>query len=212
MSLILANGDDLVVGRAAPWPLYDGQRAILLPQGEIVRDEAHRAALLDSGACYELAWQAPVAGEAGDQLPLAADEPVLSNDESAKGDSFTFDDMRLKAEDRLQLEPPQQLSRERFAVKVIGFLRGISLLVTMPITANGLRLQLMENEKVVMRSFSGQNAFGFACTIQRIGKLPFDYLHLTFPDNIQGSMVRKAPRIKTRIIAAVRDAGSEAAE
>jgi c-di-GMP-binding flagellar brake protein YcgR len=111
--------------------------------------------------------------------------------------------MKLKVEDRLQLEPPAQLTRERFSVKVIGFLRGASLLVSMPITANGLRLQLMEKEKLVMRSFSGQNAFGFACTIERICKIPYEYMHLSFPDEIQGIMIRKAPRVKARIIAAV---------
>ena len=94
-------------------------------------------------------------------------------------------------------------ARERFSVKVIGYLRGASLLVTVPITANGLRLQLMEKEKVVMRSFSGQNAFGFACTIEKIIKIPYEYMHLSFPDNIQGIKIRKASRIKTRIIATV---------
>jgi c-di-GMP-binding flagellar brake protein YcgR len=61
----------------------------------------------------------------------------------------------------------------------------------------------MENEKVVMRSFSGQNAFGFACTIERIIKIPYEYMHLSFPVNIQGIKIRKAPRIKSRIIATV---------
>jgi c-di-GMP-binding flagellar brake protein YcgR len=61
----------------------------------------------------------------------------------------------------------------------------------------------MEKEKVVMRSFSGQSAFGFACTIERIIKIPYEYMHLSFPDNIQGIKIRKAPRIKSRIIATV---------
>jgi hypothetical protein len=122
--------------------------------------------------------------------------------------AYTFDDMKLRVEDRLQLEPPAQLTRERFTVRVIGFLRGTSLLVTMPITANGLRLQLSEKEKLVMRSFSGQNAFGFSCTIQRIIKIPFEYMHLSFPDEIQGIMIRKAPRVKTTIIATVYDGKS----
>jgi hypothetical protein len=91
---------------------------------------------------------------------------------------------------------------------VIGYLRGVSLLVTMPITANGLRLQLSEKEKLVMRSFSGQNAFGFACTIQRIIKIPYEYMHLSFPEDIQGIMIRKAPRVKTHIVATVRDVKS----
>jgi len=194
MSLILANSNDIVIGKPVPWSLYNQEYLLLLSEGDVVRDNAHRDELISNGAYRELAWES-----SGSNADI---DPTLLPDVTEDA-VFTFDDMRLKAEDRLQLEPPSQLARERFAVKVIGYLRGASLLVTVPITANGLRLQLMENEKVVMRSFSGQNAFGFACTIERIIKIPYEYMHLSFPVNIQGIKIRKAPRIKTRIIATV---------
>jgi hypothetical protein len=207
MSLILASSNDIIVGQPSPMALYDQANNLLLDRGEIVRDDDHRDLLLASKAGYELSWNASGEEEASDEnfFPeeeISAEQTPGTNPADKR---YSFDDMKLKAEDRLQLEPPAQLSRERFSVKVIGFLRNSSLLVTVPITANGLRLQLMEKEKVVMRSFSGQNAFGFACTIERIIKIPYEYMHLSFPDNIQGIMIRKAPRIKTRIIAAVHD-------
>lgn len=205
MSLILVNSNEIAVGKPTPWSLYDQNRNLLLDQGEPVRDEAHRDALLASRACHELLLDVP--DDLGNE-----DDSFFPVEESPAGQTvvdadrrFTFDDMKLKVEDKLQLQPPAQLTRERFTVKVIGFLRGASLLVSMPITANGLRLQLMEKEKLVMRSFSGQNAFGFACRIERICKIPYEYMHLSFPDDIQGIMIRKAPRVKTRIIAAVQD-------
>jgi c-di-GMP-binding flagellar brake protein YcgR len=206
MSLILVNSNEIVVGRPAPWTLYDQNRNLLLDQGDPVRDDAHREALLASGACHELSLEMPSGYENGDDSFFAAEESSAEQAEVKESSThFTFDDMKLRVEDKLQLEPPAQLTRERFTVKVIGFVRGASLLVSMPITANGLRLQLMEKEKLVMRSFSGQNAFGFACTIDRICKIPYEYMHLSFPDDIQGIMIRKAPRVKTRIIAAVQD-------
>ena len=206
MSLILVNSDEIVVGKPIPWALYDQNRNLLLNEGDLVRDDAHCEALLAGGACHELLLEMPSGFESVDDS-FFADEALPADLSGVKeaDRTFTFDDMKLKVEDRLQLEPPAQLTRERFTVKVIGFLRGASLLVSMPITANGLRLQLMEKEKLVMRSFSGQNAFGFACTIERICKIPFEYMHLSFPDKIQGIMIRKAPRVKTRIIAAVQD-------
>lgn len=211
MSLISVSSNEIVVGKPLPWPLYDRAHNLLLNRGEIVRDNQHRDSLLVSEACHELSWEVPNPDD--DDNLFAAEEIAPEQTDGEKTDQqFTFDDMKLKAEDRLQLEPPAQLARERFLVKVIGFLRGASLLVTTPITTNGLRLQLMEGEKVVMRSFSGQNAFGFACTIERIIKIPYEYLHLSFPDNIQGIVIRKAPRVKTRIIAAVQDNSSGAVE
>lgn len=212
MSLILLKRNEIAAGMPAPWPVYDQNYALLLGRGELVRDEAHIDALLAGGACHELSWDAPDGELPEERLPVL--EEPLARPAGANGAkaTFTFEDLNLKVEDKLQLEPPAQLTRERFTVKVIGFLRGASLLVTMPITANGLRLQLLEKEKLVMRSFSGQNAFGFACSIERIIKIPYEYMHLSFPEQIQGIMIRKAPRVKTRIIAAVRDGKSAEAE
>lgn len=212
MSLILANSNEIVVGKPPPWPLYDQEHNLLLGPGEIVRDNEHRDVLLAGGACHELSWAVPN-NEDGEDSFFAAEEASTEQSGGNKADrDYTFDDMKLKVEDRLQLEPPAQLARERFLVKVVGFLRGASLLVTAPIAANGLRLQLMEGEAVVMRSFSGQNAFGFACAVERAIKTPYEYLHLSFPSKIQGIMIRKAPRVKTRIIATVQDIKAGAAE
>jgi len=203
MSLISANSNELVVGKSPPWPLYDPERNLLLGQGEIVRDGEHRDKLLASGACHELSWKEQGNGNDEAVFSAAEETPAKPAGDKKNGNEYSFEDMKLKVEDKLQLEPPAQLARERFLVKVIGFLKGSSLLVTTPITANGLRLQLMEGEKVVMRSFSGQNAFGFACTIERIIKIPYEYIHLSFPNKIQGIVIRKAPRVRTRIIATV---------
>lgn len=211
MNLILASSKELVVGISLPWPLYDKEHNLLLGLGEVVRDEQHRAALLAKGAYYEIAWET-TGGNENNRNDISVDQKILPEQavENKSEEVFTFDDIKLKVEDRLQLEPPPHLVRERFLVKVIGFLRGVSLLVTAPITANGLRLHLLENEQVVMRSFSGQNAFAFACTVIRLNKTPSEYLHLSFPENIQGVIIRKAPRVKTHIIAAVqREAGEK---
>ncbi|ADE11885.1 flagellar brake protein [Sideroxydans lithotrophicus] len=211
MSLILLKPNEVMVGKPAPWPLYDQNYTLLLGRGELVRDEEHLDALLAGGARHELSWEVP---DNVEEERFSALEEAATGASGANGakTSFGFDDLNLKSEDRLQLEPPAQLSHERFTVKVIGFLRGSSLLVSMPITANGLRLQLREKEKVVMRSFSGQNAFGFACTILKICKIPYEYMHLSIPGDIQGIMIRKAPRVRTRIIAAVRGSKSGEAE
>lgn len=67
----------------------------------------------------------------------------------------------------------------------------------------GVRLQMVEGDALVMRFFSGQNAFGFACDVQRVCKLSFNYLHISFPTKFQGTMIRKATRVKTKIVAKV---------
>ncbi|MEI7842588.1 MAG: flagellar brake protein [Gallionellaceae bacterium] len=235
MSLMFASSGDLVIGKPVPWAVYDESQNPLLEQGAMVRDAQHRDELLAAGACYEASLDMPVMDEVEAPVPIKPvsakvatapaplPTPNLGNVESpfaaAKvlpdqvaedqaNKQYTFDDMRLKVEDRLLLEPPAKLGLDKLPVKVLGYLRGASLIVTTPFTPTGQRLQLIENETVIMRSFSGQNAFAFACDVIRICRLPYEYLHLSFPENIQGMMIRKAPRVKTRIIAAVHDSHS----
>src|ERR1035437_3539936 len=125
MSLILANSSDIISGKPIPWSLYNQEYILLLSEGDVVRDDKHRDELLSSGAYRELSWETSGSGAGNDGTPLAFNESASVPAESGKADpAFTFDDMRLKAEDRLQLEPPSQLARERVSVKVIGYLRG----------------------------------------------------------------------------------------
>lgn len=201
----MINQQEVTVGDPLPWPLYDRKHSLLLEQGSVIRDNAHRDNLLANGAYRELSWGLPGDEDSEDSFLEEEEAPAGQTKADETNTNFTFNDMKLKPEDRLQLQPPAQLANERFLVKVIGFLKGGSLLVTAPITSNGLRLQIREGEKVVMRSFSGQNAFGFACKIERVCKIPYEYLHLSIPDVVQGIVVRKAPRIKTRIIASVQN-------
>lgn len=123
---------------------------------------------------------------------------------NAPNGSFPFEAMNLKVGDRLQAQPPPKVSAERCFVRLIGYLEDLSMLVTTPATVNSVRLQLIEGDQLVMRVFSSQNAFGFACDVQRVCKLPYSYLHVSFPKEVQGTVIRKAARVKTKIIVKVR--------
>ncbi|WP_210541973.1 flagellar brake protein [Rhodoferax sp. PAMC 29310] len=133
--------------------------------------------------------------------------PVMaeSGANAAQG-SFPFEAMNLKVGDRLQAQPPKKVSAERCFVRLIGYCQDLSLLLTTPATANNVRLQLMEGDQLIMRVFSSQNAFGFACDVQRVCKLPYNYLHVSFPKEVQGTVIRKEARVKTKIIVNIRAA------
>ena len=115
---------------------------------------------------------------------------------------YQFEDMRLKAGDRLQIQLPASVIRERQIVRLIGFLDKHCLLITSPA---GLAYQtpLMEGDRITSRVFLGHGAFGFVSFVDKIIRLPFEYLHLSFPKEVQGLLIRKAPRVKTEIAATV---------
>jgi c-di-GMP-binding flagellar brake protein YcgR len=125
-----------------------------------------------------------------------------SNDAS-EGGKFTFQDMRLRVGDRVQLHLPASLGEERVFCKLIGYLENVSLLVAAP-PAVGHRSSLREEDKVVVRVFSNQKAFAFDAYVNKVNSKPFAYLHLSFPEKIQGSVIRKEPRVKVRIIASAK--------
>ncbi len=128
---------------------------------------------------------------------------VAASGANAPQGSFPFEAMNLKVGDRLQAQVPAKVSTERCSVRLIGFVQAQSILVTAPVATNGARLQLIEGDALVMRVFSSQNAFGFACDIQRVCKLPYNYMHLSFPHEVQGTVIRKSARVRAKIIAKV---------
>lgn len=111
---------------------------------------------------------------------------------------YQFEDMRLKVGDRLQVQLPSTVAQDRQIVKLIGYVDKQCLLISAP-SGPGFLKSLVEGDRIVVRVFSGQGAFGFVCFLDRIIRLPFEYLHLSFPREIQGLMIRKAPRVKTDI-------------
>jgi c-di-GMP-binding flagellar brake protein YcgR len=201
MSLISVESDKLAVGERLPWTLYDQDRNVLLEQGHLIASEEQLQSLLASKPLRELSWPAAAEKESTDKTD-AEDGEMEASFNAAPQSVFSFQDMRLRVGDRIQLQPPSVLGSERCIVRMLGYLDNVSLMVTAPVF-NGMRVPVVEHDKIVARVFSSQKAFGFDCNVIRVCKLPFDYLHLSFPAVIQGAVVRKSPRIKTKIITSI---------
>jgi hypothetical protein len=117
---------------------------------------------------------------------------------------FRFEDMRLAVGDKLQLSPPSTVSGNRSVVPLIGYVEGVTLIVGAP-PAGQWRPSLIEGDQITVRVFGGQNAFGFTVYVDKIIRQPFDYLHLSFPKDIVGKIIRNSRRIKTHIAVVVAD-------
>jgi len=200
MSLISVENDKLTVGTRLPWTLYDQDRNVLMERGQVIESEEQLDLLLASNPLRELTWQPAAEKSASENSEL---DKALSNNAESR---FTFHDMRLRVGDRIQLQPPASMGTERHIVRLLGYLDNTSLMVTTP-TTNGMRVPVREHDKIVARVFSSQKAFAFDCTVMRVCRMPYDYLHLSFPDVVQGAVIRKSPRIKTKIIASITTPG-----
>lgn len=201
MNLVRVTQEDIALGSPLPWMVYDRDGNPLMDEGAVLDTEAqlqtlfarHPMRMLSSNST---ATSPPSESREGVANALEAPLPKVPKSQ------FTFADMRLQPGDKIQLQPPSTVGQDRHFVKLIGYIDGVDLLVSAPLE-NGLPLSLRESDKVVARIFSNQKAFGFCCTVERVCKIPYDYLHLSFPVQIQGSIIRKSPRVRTDIETAI---------
>lgn len=123
-----------------------------------------------------------------------------------------FADMNLRVGEKLQMRVPASFGEEKLPVRFIGFREHVSVLTTIPVKGV-LPLPLREGDPVMVSVFSGVQAFWFKSAVVKVCKTPFEYLHIAFPETVDGVVkVRKAPRVQTRISATVADTASSDAK
>ncbi len=81
-----------------------------------------------------------------------------------------------------------------YLVEMIGCLTGKSLLVTAPYDERG-RLAVGVGDEVVIRYLGGDNSYAFYSRVLCVCADPYPYLHLAFPEGVQGVLTRRGTRL-----------------
>ena len=113
-------------------------------------------------------------------------------------------DLKHNIGDTLQLQLSPGKAEDRFYVKLIGFLKDKSILVTAP-RSDGAPLRIETDQKFIVRMISGNSAQGFSANAIHSTKHPYPHLHLTFPTELESITVRKAERIDCKLIVSVQN-------
>ncbi|MCB1933030.1 MAG: flagellar brake protein [Candidatus Accumulibacter sp.] len=113
-----------------------------------------------------------------------------------------FDEIKLAIGDSFQIQSQVEQGESRYYVKLIGYLRGKSVLVTIP-EADGRLCFVREGQVFVVRFFSGKSAYAFTASVLRSSSIPFPHMHLAYPAQVRGLVVRTGERVAVRIICAV---------
>lgn len=111
-----------------------------------------------------------------------------------------FEELQLAVDQRLQIEGSYH--QKTIHGRLLGYLRGASLIVKLPLIPSG-GVDLKEGESVVVRGFSGRIAFVFNSEIENIRYTPYPYCHMRFPAVIRGADVRKEIRTPCNLPAKV---------
>jgi c-di-GMP-binding flagellar brake protein YcgR len=191
MAFLPVSKGELGVGKPLPWPLYDQNQRVLLPDGSVIETEHHLDILADVGLYRDPEWRAASA-----DTPSGAETAPASDQKH-----YRLDDLKLPVGDNLQLQTRSK-SGSRYYAKVIGYVKGQGLVVSTP-TQDGKVLLMHEGEEFIVRVFAGESAFAFGTRVTHVYNLPYPHLHLSYPTEITGVRVRKSPRVNTCLFAAV---------
>lgn len=122
----------------------------------------------------------------------------------------SFDELKLHIEDRLQIEIPTPQHDLRYFTTLVGYVKGLSVLVRNPVV-NGLTMPMRDRERLIVRGFSGVDAFSFDAVVERVCRAPFPYLHLSYPHAIRSTPIRHEVRVKVSLPAKIIPAGGDKA-
>ena len=122
--------------------------------------------------------------------------------EAGRDSIARLEDIKLQIGDTLQLQSQADQGTVRYYVKLIGYAVGKSVIVSTPVVDGRICL-MREGQSFVVRCFSGKNAYAFPAATFKVVNAPFPHLHLTYPREVRGIVVRKGARVNTSIISAV---------
>lgn len=187
--------DDVSPGVPVEWTLFDEERNVLVRPGYVFKDQDELAEVFGKTNLFRA--QEDSAADAA-TIKASRNTPV-----SEAGDTeTTLDEIGLHIGESWQLQPVSEFDQKRYYVKLVGYMKGVSVIVTTPMV-DGKSLLIRDGQPFIVRAFSGKSAYAFKTSVIKTNGSPFPYLHLDYPDLVSGMIVRQNQRIVVSIIASI---------
>ena len=187
--------EDIPLGKALPWRLYDHNGYIVLARGEIVASREQLDGLLAKGLLHDLDAP-PQPHETGDWAELK---------ETAPTGAFPPSGIKPQIGELVQLRLPGQHVQTYYSARLIGYIRKQSILVTRPVSVEN-PFTPVEGQQLEVRMVTGNNIHVFQSSIQRLCISPIQYLHLDYPVEVRMQKLRKSPWARLNLGVTVTDA------
>lgn len=185
--LLPVKVSELTIGKPLSWDLFNKDHKQLLARGDVI-NTADELQVLEKSPVF--------------RLQEAHSKPSTTEEEPSE---FRFEDMNLSVGDKFQLKLPTSIRGELSTAELIGYVLNTTLIISMPQSTQLPEPSLIEGDQITIRLFSRKYAFSFIVYVEKLIKIPFKYIHLSFPTNISGQLIRKSLRIKTEIVATIPD-------
>lgn len=205
---------EIQVGQTLDWSVYNKDGKVILEAGSRIHDQRQLTQLLTLGYCdADALWDSiPARPPTGDQLPqpdlgapAAAPMPAAAvsraSDELNKETIIELDSVRWAVGEVMYLQTHDQFAT-RFTVKLIGFVKNRSLMVTAPVM-DGKAVLIREGQTFIVRAFPGKKAYAFTASLLKYMHSPHAYLHLSYPKQVRATTIRQGARASVKIIASI---------
>ncbi|SNS58886.1 c-di-GMP-binding flagellar brake protein YcgR, contains PilZNR and PilZ domains [Noviherbaspirillum humi] len=208
-SLVPLKVNEIAIGKPLNRPVYDWHGKLLLASGCTIESQSQLDGLLKNGFVQADPWNfSDTRKETGDgarSAPDANGKPGAATaaieNEADKERMIALDDARWQVGEAMYLQQIDNPSA-RYHVKLIGFVKGRSVMVTAPII-DGKIAFIRDGQTFVIRAFSGRKAYAFTSSALKSVHTPYPYIHLSYPREVRCTTVRRGVRAQVKIIAAI---------
>lgn len=208
ISLMPVRATELVVGKPLKRAIYDGQGNLLLASGCIIESQRQLEGLVGNGFIQDSEWdltprqpKKSLLIGSSKRTESSATSSDAASDNLGKEVIVGMDDVRWYVGETLHLQSIEN-SSIRYTVRLIGFVKNKTVLVTAPAVDGKLDF-VRDGQTFVVRAFSGKKAYAFVTSAVKSVHAPHPYLHLVYPKEVRCTLVRKGARAQVKIIASV---------
>lgn len=201
-ALIPIKKNDISVGKVIPKSIYDAWGNLLLASGSIIEDQQQLDSLIADGYCSDTIL------EQSDTKPapkVAAAVPVsavkTATEQNKETIMLDLDSVHWYVGETFYLQVHDNASI-RYTVKLIGFVKNKSILVSAPLVDGKVAL-IRDGQTFIVRTFPGKKAYAFTASALKSVFSPHPYLHLTYPKVVRCTTIRQGSRATVKIIASV---------
>ena len=203
ISLTPVRAAQVALGTPLPNAVFDWHGNQLFAASSVIDTQAGLDSLLENGYFHDTSWDAPVKPPAS--LPnetRLVEVTAPPKHESAETEiAVSMDDVRWHIGETLFLQL-QDKPAVRYTVKLVGFVKGKTVLVSAP-TMDGKFELIRDGQSFVVRAFAGKKAYAFIAAAVKSVHTPHPYLHLSYPRQLRCTTVRQTARVAVRLIAAI---------
>lgn len=204
-SLVPIKKNDIGIGKPTPWPIYDAWGNLLLDAGIVIESDHQLSYLIDEGHYSQKVWSSVTSKPSAIPPPIRRTHnvaPKVAAADNKDVQMLELDSVRWQVGETLFLQVADNAAA-RYTVKLIGFVKNKTIMVTAPISEDGKGALVRDGQTFIVRAFPGKKAYAFTSSAVKSVYTPHPYLHLSYPKQVRCTTIRQGSRATVKVIASV---------